>query len=53
MGEEIEKIVIENYEDGFLRLYELNKPNLVKITLVIGGTNVTLYEGKEFKSSVP
>lgn len=53
MAEEIERIVIENYEDGFARLYELNNPKYVKITLVIGGENVALYEGKEFKNSLP
>lgn len=50
---EVDKIVIENYEDGFCRLYELNKPELVKITLVVDETNVALYEGKEFKNCVP
>jgi predicted P-loop ATPase/GTPase len=48
MGE-VDKIVIESYENGFCQLYELDKPELVKVTLVVDGTNVALYEGKEFK----
>lgn len=52
MGE-VDKIVIESYENGFCRLYELDKPELVKITLVVNRANVALYEGKEFKNSVP
>lgn len=52
MGE-VDKIIIEDYEDGFCRLYQLDKPELVKVTLVIGETNVTLYEGEKFKNVNP
>ena len=53
MVEKIEKIVIESCEGRRSLLYELDKPDYVKITLVINKTNVTLYEGDKFKNSVP
>ena len=50
---EVDKIVVETYSPGFSQKYELssitlNNPKLSKITLVIEGKNIALYEGKEF-----
>ena len=50
---EVHKIIIETNSDGIPQQQELNNPELTKITLVIDNSNVLLYEGREFKNSVP
>jgi len=52
----IETVSDENKEtiktENKLTTY-FHDPEYTKITLVVDGTNVALYEGKEFKNSVP
>jgi len=56
--EDTNKIIIETYSPGFSKKYDLSSITIhnlgkSKITLVIDGANIILYEGKEFKNCAP
>jgi len=51
---EVDKIVVEvSSRNGETIETHYIYPEQTKITLVIDGKNISLYEGKEFKSYVP
>lgn len=61
MENNVKKIIVEvrhNEDHWFIDHDQIattfyDKPERTKITLTVDGTNVTLYEGKEFKNCAP